>query len=78
MNFQGEFGPLSTLILSLLGTYHQLNASRIVKLLTKNKVMAREAINKIQQWPFQRIIISHGEIVEEDAIKKMASAFAWL
>ena len=78
MNFQGEFGPLSTLILSMLGTYHQLNTSRIVKLLTKNKVLARETIDKIQQWSFQRIIISHGEIVEEDAAKKMANAFAWL
>lgn len=38
----------------------------------KNKKAARDSLNKILQWDFDKIIISHGDLIEENA-KTIAS-----
>jgi hypothetical protein len=37
---------------------------------------AREALRAILRWPFERIVVAHGEIVERDARAAFETAFA--
>jgi hypothetical protein len=37
---------------------------------------AREALRAVLQWPFERILVAHGTLVERDAADVFRSAFA--
>jgi hypothetical protein len=45
------------------------------RLLLRDEVRAREALRAVVQWPFERIVMAHGAIVERDARQVFASAF---
>jgi hypothetical protein len=78
MNLKGKYSPLHRLIFWFLGLYHCFATSSKVKSLVKNRVLAREALNKMLHWPFERIIMSHGEIILQDCPEKLRKALAWL
>jgi hypothetical protein len=46
------------------------------RLFLREPESAREALREILRWPFQRIVVAHGEIVERDARAAFESAFA--
>ena len=39
---------------------------------------ARDSIDKVLRWPFERVILAHGEIVERDAYARLREGFAFL
>jgi hypothetical protein len=45
------------------------------RLLLRDEVRAREALRAVVQWPFERIVMAHGAIVEREARQVFASAF---
>ena len=51
---------------------------RDLKLSIRNKNLAKQSLHKILAWDFDRIIISHGICIENDAKNWLFSAFAWL
>jgi len=44
----------------------------------RDRRAARESVEKILSWNFDRIIVSHGEILETDGHNQFAAAFAFL
>jgi hypothetical protein len=46
------------------------------KLLLRDASRAREALRAVLQWPFERILVAHGTLVERDAADVFRSAFA--
>ncbi len=55
------------LILSLAGTNGKLALSRITSLLMKDRESARQDLQKILEWEFDRILVAHGEPIMENA-----------
>lgn len=49
-----------------------------LKLTIRDKRKAASAVEQILNWDFQRIIMSHGICIEEDARDFFSRAFAWL
>ena len=49
--------------------------SRLGRLIYRDKAAWRQSLREIQAWPFERIVVAHGEIVEEDARQVFAAAF---
>lgn len=78
MNMRGSYPFSEALVLSAIGVHHRLGPSRILKMVTKNRVLAADAARRILQWPFDKVIMSHGEIITNDARNQMRQAFAWL
>jgi len=48
----------------LIGTYGRPAIPRDVRLLLRDRTAARATVQRILQWPFDRIILSHGPLID--------------
>jgi len=62
----------------LSGILNRLSVDLFVRITTKDKRAARTSVDRILQWPFERIIVAHGDIIEKNAPSALRRAFAWL
>lgn len=69
---------LTALILRMVGAHKRLAQSRVERLLTKDRDAARAALARVMDWPFERVIMAHGDIVDRDAKARMAEAWQWM
>ncbi len=51
--------------------------SRTIRLLVKDRQAARASAHKILEWPFERVVVAHDTIVEQDAHEAVEKAFAY-
>lgn len=77
VNLCGERPPLTRLLARLLDVRH-LAPSRLYRLLMRDKASARASVQRILAWDFDRVIISHGDIVSRGGRRAVRRAFAWL
>jgi hypothetical protein len=77
-NFREIESRLLRLAMRLNGAYGRFGPSRLVRLLTRDRASARESIQQILDWEFDRVVMAHGEIVETEGRKALRGAFAWL
>jgi hypothetical protein len=71
-------GWQSKLAFTVAGVRGKFAQSRLVRMVTKDRSAAREACRKILAEDFTRVIVTHGEIVNEDARARMESGLAWM
>ena len=70
-----EVPTLATgLMLRLFGTRGRFAKSRMWNFLVKDKAGFGESLERICAWPTQRVIMSHGDIVEQDAGAQLTAA----
>ena len=69
---------LARLVLILLGVYGRPAQARIWRWSVKDRAAAECSIEQILAWDFDRLIMSHGDILEADAHDTLAGALAWL
>ncbi len=62
------------LLLRLGGTHKKFAQSKILRLLIKDKAEMRAAYEEILSWDFDRLVMSHGDIVETGAKDLLAKA----
>ncbi len=66
---------LDRLVLRINGrVYGRLAPSGLLRLFIKNKTAFRRSISKILAWDFERIIVGHGEIVDENGKQRLEEA----
>src|SRR5215467_7687632 len=58
----GKFGP------------HRFIRRRAIR----DRVAARQSVERILQWDFNRVIMSHGDVLETGGKKRVAAAFEYL
>jgi hypothetical protein len=51
---------------------------RGVKLITRDRVAARRTIDRILQWDFDRVTVTHGDVLESGGRAAFTAAFRWL
>ena len=66
------------LYLRLAGIHGRVGWSRFLRILYRDRQTARACIDRMLQWPFDRVVISHGDIVANRARDTIRDAFAWL
>lgn len=69
---------LFRLAASLAGTYDKPGLTREQKWMLRDRKAARTSIEKIMSWHFNRIILSHGRLVESGGKQVFHEAFSWL
>jgi hypothetical protein len=69
--------PLFTrLFFRLNSAYDKFGPSRIFKnFILKDKSKFKKSVDNILEWDFERIIISHGKLIEKDGKNEFADAF---
>jgi hypothetical protein len=71
-------GPVTTALAKAFGYHERFAASRLLRMILADKPAARDALERIMTWDFDRVIIGHGEITETAGKPALESAFAWL
>ena len=77
-NIPPDRSGLTSTIAGALGVLGQMAPSRNFKVMTRNPSLVRQTIKRILKWDFERVVLSHGDIVEADAKLKFRQAFAYL
>jgi hypothetical protein len=66
------------LFMRLNGAYGHFGPSRIFRLMVKNRPALRSSLDRIQTWDFDRVIVSHGEVLEREGKQIMHTQYAWV
>ena len=70
---------LPTFLYALLnGCYFSPNMPKYRQLSVTDHQRLRESIVEIAQWPFERILLSHGSVIHQHGKEHFLNAFAWL
>ena len=68
----------STLFFKLTGVYNKCAVSRLYKSFIKDKQKFKQSVETILAWDFDRIIMSHGNIIESNGKSIFKDSFQWL
>jgi Domain of unknown function (DUF4336) len=62
----------------LNGAYGHFGPSRIFRTLVKDRAALRSSLNRMQEWDFDRITITHGDVLETGGKSAMQTQYAWV
>lgn len=74
-NFGNEAKGWSKLFLKLYGAYNKFGPTITIRALIKDKAAFKESLNIILEKEFERIIVSHGHVIEENGKQIFREAF---
>jgi hypothetical protein len=69
---------LTRLFMRMMGGYGHFGPSRLARSLMKDKVATRRGIERILEWDFDRVTVTHGEVLESGGSVKFRQAYTWL
>jgi hypothetical protein len=62
----------------LVGAEGRFGPHRVVRLAIRDRRAARASLETLLAWDVERVVMSHGEVLETDARARLAAAFAFL
>lgn len=62
----------------LVGAAGRFGPHRVVRLGIRDRATARASVQTILQWDFDRVIVTHGDVLDTDGHARFAAAFAFL
>ena len=62
----------------LSGSYERLAPTRLEKLLTRDRPALRASLERVLEWPFERVIMAHGDVLEAGARPALRAGYDWL
>ena len=68
---------LESLFLRINGSVG-LGTSRLMRFMLKDQEATRASVARILEWDFDRVIMAHGHILDQDAKASLRSSFDWL
>lgn len=75
----GPETPLGTrLFARAMGMYGDLTVPRDLRYTIVNEASARKSVERILEWPFERVVVGHGRVAERNARERFEAAFDWL
>jgi hypothetical protein len=77
-NVQAGPGNRARLFHRLVGATGRFGPHRLIRLGIRDRVAARRSIDRILGWEFDRIVMSHGEVVPTGGRALLEQAFAFL
>lgn len=77
-NYPTTGSLLERLYRKLEGCDGKFAVARLIKLVARNKKALKESCDRILQWDFDRIIVTHGEVLESGGKEAFRIAVQWL
>jgi hypothetical protein len=77
-NVGAEAPPFTRFAFKLLGGYGKATTSAIDRVVNRDRPVARATVDTLLKWDFQRVILAHGHVVEQDGAKAFREAYSWL
>ncbi|MEM6754683.1 MAG: DUF4336 domain-containing protein [Cyanobacteria bacterium P01_C01_bin.38] len=76
-HFDESFPFTTQLIMRLIGGYKKLEPSILEKLAIREKQKVKNSIQKALEWDFERVIVAHGSILENQGKEKLIQGYEW-
>lgn len=65
-------------ILRMAGVYKKTMQSRLWRTICKDRGASKRSVQQMLSWPFDRLIMAHGDIIESDARAPTEAALHWM
>jgi hypothetical protein len=62
----------------LNGGYGRFGTTRMLRSSFRDRKALRASIDRILAWDFDRVVVTHGEVLERGGRKALREAYAWL
>jgi hypothetical protein len=77
-----NFGPSAAastkFLMKLIRSYGRFGPSKLDPLLIRDRPAARQSLERILAWDFDRVVVAHGEILETGGRQALREGYAWL
>jgi len=77
-NFGAGTHPVTRLLLQTIRSYDRFGPSRLDPLLIRDRPAARESLERILAWDFDRVVVAHGQVLESGGREALRGGYAWL
>jgi Domain of unknown function (DUF4336) len=74
-HFDESFPLLTQFATRVLGGYKRLSPSLLEQIATKDKESVRKSVEGVLNWNFERVIVAHGSIVEQNGKEKFKQGY---
>ena len=75
----GESSPaLTRLFFRVGGSYGSLTPTLIERLGIRDRAAYRRCLERILEWPFERVVVSHGDVCEKGGRDELVRGYSWL
>jgi hypothetical protein len=66
------------LFMRVNGAYGRFGPTRLLRTLVRDRPALRASVEKILAWDFERVVVTHGEVLERGGRDALRAGFAWL
>ncbi len=77
-----NFGPgtatATRLLMKLIRSYGRFGPSKLDPLLIRDRAAARQSLERILAWDFDRVVVAHGEVLESGGQGALREGYSWL
>ena len=77
-NVGAENAPMTRLFFKLVGVYDRLSPTIVEKLAIRDRPGFRAGLERVLEWPFERVIVSHGAVKESGGRQELERGYCWL
>ena len=70
--------PLTRLMFRLMGAYGRLTPTVLEKVLVRDRAALRRSFERILAWPFERVVVAHGDVLESGGREALIRGYHWL
>jgi hypothetical protein len=68
----------SRLLFGLMGATNHFGPHRLTKLFMRDRAAARASLERVLRWDFDRVTVTHGDVLERGGREAVRAAFAFL
>jgi hypothetical protein len=70
--------PLTRLVFRLAGAYGRLTPTLLERLFVRDRTAFRRSLERILEWPFDRVVVAHGEVSEKGGREELVRGYSWV
>ena len=77
-NVRSSSPPLTRLAFRLGGAYGRLSPTLLERLFVRDRAAFRRSLERILEWPFDRVVVAHGEVSEKGGREELVRGYSWV
>ncbi len=77
-NFGPRAAPFTRLLMRLLRGYGGFGPSSLDRFLIRDRRAARDSLERILAWDFDRVVVAHGDVLERGGRDALRAGYSWL
>ena len=77
-NFKTSNHSPTRFYLKLAGIHGKPGVSKMLRPMFCDREKSRTAVDRVLQWDFDKVVLAHGEILEQNARAELRKAYEWL